>query len=191
MSDFPFSIPRRGDAVAIAPVNAFKQTSAQRVLTIFNGNPTDVAGSGKEFGGAVTELSTSIVLTQTNQNVFITCRVVGELDENSVNFGVMLHRSGGTGANLFLRAAVDGDRGRVIGPNVISRATHTITSLDTMFVPFVDTKTSAGTYVYTPVGVNTELGSRSSKSYQLNRVTQSNDQLNHEVGVSTMVLQVL
>ena len=185
MSDFPFSIPR---TVARPRPTAFSQSDARRELTVNGGNPSDVTNPGNHLGGAVTELTTSIVLPEANQNVFINCRVVGELDVNSADFGMILHRSGGTGGSVFLRAAAFGDRGRFISPNVLSSNGQDTSTLDTLVVTYVDTTTSADTYIYTPVCVNT---GDHNKDYQLNKVQSNVSTLNFEVAVSTMVLQVI
>ena len=185
MSDFPFSIPR---TVARPRPTAFSQSDARRELTVNGGNPSDVTNPGNHLGGAVTELTTSIVLPEANQNVFINCRVVGELDVNSADFGMILHRSGGTGGSVFLRPAAFGDRGRFISPNVLSFDNQNTSTLDTLVVTYVDTTTSADTYIYTPVCVNS---GDHSKDYQLNKVQYDNSTLNFEVAVSTMVLQVI
>ena len=73
-------------ATAVSPpLTAFRNSSVERELTIVSGNPSVATNPGDTKGGAVTELSTPIVLPYANQNVFITCRVVGELDINSAN----------------------------------------------------------------------------------------------------------
>ena len=167
---------------------AFTQSDAIREFTVLPGNPNEVTNPGNNKQGAVTELSTSIVLPEANQNVFINCRVVGELDVNSADFGMILHRSGGTGGSKFLRAAADGDRGRFISPNVISMSSQDTSTLDTMIVTYVDTTTSADTYTYTPVCVNT---GAHNKDYRLNKVQSNASTLNFEVAISTMVLQVI
>ena len=150
------------------PLTAFRNSSDQRALTIVSGNPSDVTNPGNTKGGAVTELSTSIVLPNANQNVFITCRVVGELNINSANFGLILHRSGGGLTSKFLRPPADGDRGRFLTPSVIS-INDDDSSLDAMIITFVDdTTTNAGTYIYTPVCVRSE-GNNS--TYHLNNTS--------------------
>ena len=184
MSDLPFSIATTQPNIR---PTAFKQNVEVRQLTVEGGNPDDVANPGDDLGGAVTELSTSIVLTEPNQNVFINCRVAGDLNVNSVDFGMILHRSGGTGPSVFLRAPEDGNRGRFITTNVIS-SNSDFSSGDSMVLTYVDTTTSAGTYIYTPVCVNTGGGD---KYYMFNRVQQSNNGLAWERAVSTMVLQVI
>lgn len=186
----PFDIPRTTKTYPPRPT-AFSQNDEARTLTVTTGNPTDVTNSGNHKGGAVTELSTSIVLTEANQNVFINCRVVGELEINSANFGMILHRSGGTGGSVFLRANPPnvGNRGKFISPNVIS-INNDVTTLDCCVVTYVDTTTSADTYTYTPVCVNTG-GGTSSKEYTLNRVVSATNTLDREVAISTMVLQVI
>ena len=186
MSDFPFSIPT-------TPPNrptAFSQSDTIRQITITAGNPDDAANPGNQKGGAVTELSTSIVLTDVNQNVFINCRVVGELHINSANFGIILHRSGGTGGSVFLRAAEEDNRGRFISPNLISINGDDASTLDVSVITYVDTTTTAGTYIYTPVFVNTSGGS-GVRQYMLNRVFVANNTVDYEVAVSTMVVQVI
>ena len=184
----PFDIPRTTKTNPPRPT-AFSQSDAIRELVVLPGNPTDVTNPGNHKQGAITELSTSIVLTEPNQNVFINCRVVGELDVNSADFGMILHRSGGTGVSVFLRPAANGIRARLISPNVISTNDDTST-LDSMVVTYVDTTTSAGTYIYTPACVNT-INSGTSKDYRLNQVQSDSHNVNYEVAISTMVLQVI
>ena len=156
MSDLPFSIATTQPNIR---PTAFKQNVEVRQLTVEGGNPDDVANPGNDLGGAVTELST---------------------------FGMILHRSGGTGPSVFLRAPEDGNRGRFITTNVIS-SNNDFSSGDSMVLTYVDTTTSAGTYIYTPVCVNTG----GDKYYMFNRVQQSNNGLAWERAVSTMVLQVI
>lgn len=184
MSDFPFSIATTQPNLR---PTAFKQTTVFRDLVVSGANPDDATNPGNQKGGAITELSTSIVLTEPNQNVFINCRVAGDLNVNSVDFGMILHRSGG-GPSVFLRAPESGNRGRFITTNVIS-STNDFSSGDSMVLTYVDTPTSAGTYIYTPVCMNS--GDGGTKTYKLNRVQQSNDSIGFEVAVSTMVLQVI
>jgi len=186
MSDFPFDIPRT--TKTNPRPTAFKNSSDQRALTIVSGNPSDVANPGNTKGGAVTELSTSIELPNANQNVFISCRVVGELDINSANFGMILHRSGGGLTSKFLRAPADGVRGRFLTPSVISISDDD-SSLDAMIITFVDdTTTNAGTYIYTPVCVRSD-GNNS--TYHLNNTSGPGTSAGAEVALSTMVLQVI
>jgi len=152
------------------------------------GNPDSDDGDSKN--GLIDDLTTEITMKSSTSSVKVEVIINGEWSDRPFDALLCLERYNvTTGVKLVLRVATDGLRGLGISPFVISYQNEIASTLDSANIQYVDNlPASVGDVIrYSPVLVNCH-GTGSSMNFMINRVYNTNNALNYERVMSSVIL---